>query len=147
VFLEFLRCCYHASKPVYPLLRMRQWTLDEQFTLPLAISQIICQHTPMSPNSICPRDENSTRSIHLMNRVVLVSTDPSWLTLTNDSYHAEVVHDIDFVDASSVCSFQLFNHCGRVMHHWGYGYTHLGSDFSELSVLSHSLLLWYVNEI
>jgi len=51
VFFESSRCCFQASRPVYPRLQMSQRALDERFTLPLAISQIISRHTPTSPNS------------------------------------------------------------------------------------------------
>ena len=93
VSFESSRCCLQASRPVYPLLGMWQWALDEWFTLPLAISQIFSWHTPTSHNSIGTRDDDSTRSIRSMKRVVLVFED-SWLNVTNDGYHAEVVHDI-----------------------------------------------------
>ena len=79
VFFESSRCCFQASRPVYPRLQMSQRALDERFTLPLAISQIISRHTPTSPNSISPRDDDSTRSIRLMKRVVLVFKDPHGL--------------------------------------------------------------------
>jgi len=79
VFVESSQCCFQASWPVYPRLRMWQQALDELFTLPLAISQMISRHTPTSPNSISPRDDDSTRSIRLMKRVVLVFKDPHGL--------------------------------------------------------------------
>ena len=76
VFFGLPRCCFQASRPVYPRLRMWQSALDERFTLPLEISQIISQHTLTSPNSISPRDDDSIHSIHLMKSVVLVFKDP-----------------------------------------------------------------------
>jgi len=75
VFFESSRCCLQASQPVYPLLRMWHQALDEWFTLPLAISHIISQHTPRLPNSISPHDDDSTHSIRLMKHVVLVFKD------------------------------------------------------------------------
>jgi len=59
-----------------------------------------------------------------MMRVVLVLIDPSWLNVTNDTYHAEVVHDIQFVDARLFSSLQ-FNRLGSVRHHHDYDLTHL----------------------
>ena len=76
VFFELSQCCLQASRPVYPLLWMSQWALEEWFTLPLAISQIISSHTPISPDLICPCDDDSTRSIHSMKGVVHVVQDP-----------------------------------------------------------------------
>jgi len=70
---------FQTSRPVYPRLRMSQRTLDERFTLPLALSKSISQRTPTSHNSISPRDDDSTRSIRLMKRVVLVFKDPHGL--------------------------------------------------------------------
>jgi len=48
----------------------------------------------MSPNLMCPHDDDSTRSVCLMKRVVLTFQDPLWLNLSNDSYHTEVLHNI-----------------------------------------------------
>jgi len=79
VFFESSRCCFQVSWPVCPRLRMWQRALDEWFTLPLAIWLIISRQTPTSPNSISPCDDGSTRSIHLMKRVVLVFQDPHGL--------------------------------------------------------------------
>jgi len=75
VIIESTRCCFQMWRPVYPLLRMWQLALDKRLTLPPVLSQIVSWHTPTSPNSICPRDDDSTRSIHLMKRVVLVFKD------------------------------------------------------------------------
>ena len=79
VFFELLQCCFQVSQPVYPLLRMWQRALDERFTLPLAISQIISRHTTTLPNLICPHNDDSTCSICLMKHVVLVFKDPHGL--------------------------------------------------------------------
>jgi len=79
MFFESSQCCFQVSQPVYPLLRMWQRALDEMFTLHVAISQIISQHTPTSPNSIRPRYNHSTSSIHSMKRVVVVFNDPHGL--------------------------------------------------------------------
>jgi len=54
-----------------PTLQMWQWALDELFTLALAVLQIISPHTSMLPYLICPHNDDSTPSIHLMMRVVL----------------------------------------------------------------------------
>jgi len=75
VFFESSRCCFQASRPVYPLLRMWQRALDERFRLLLSISQIIPRHTPTSPDLISPRDDDSTHSIRSMKPVVLVFKD------------------------------------------------------------------------
>jgi len=79
VFFESSRGWFQASQPVYTLLQMWQWALDERFTLPLAISQIGSRLTPMSPNWIYPRDDDRTRSICSIKRVVLVFKDPHGL--------------------------------------------------------------------
>jgi len=50
LFFESSWCCFQASQTVYPLLQMWQRALDEQFTLPLAISQIISRYTSTLPN-------------------------------------------------------------------------------------------------
>jgi hypothetical protein len=76
VFFESSPCCFQASRPVYPRLRMWERALDERFTLPFAISKVISRHTPTSPNLISPRDDDNTHSIRLMKRVVLVFKDP-----------------------------------------------------------------------
>jgi len=55
---------------------MWQRALNEWFTLLLAISHIISRHTPTLASMICPCDDDSTRSVHLMKRVVLVLNDP-----------------------------------------------------------------------
>jgi len=95
VFFEVSQCCFQASWRVYPLLRMWQRALDQLFPRPLVISQIISWHTPTLPNSICPHNDDSTRSIHSMMRVVLVFKDPhgsiwpmivamqNWFTIVN----------------------------------------------------------------
>jgi len=75
VFFKLSQCCFKVSQPVYPLLRMWQQALDEWFTLPLAISQIIFWYTPISPNLICRHNDDSTSSIHLMKCVVLIFKD------------------------------------------------------------------------
>jgi len=75
-----------------------------------------------------------------MKHVVLVLGDPSWHNLTNDSYHPEVVYDIEFVDTRSFSSLQLFNLRGRVMHHHDYDFMHSRSGFSKQSVPLHLLL-------
>jgi len=36
--------------------------------------------------------------------------------MANDSYHAEVVYNIKFVNTRLFSSWQLFNNCGRVIH-------------------------------
>ena len=86
VLFESSRYWFQASQPVYSLLRMWQWTLDKRFRLPLAMTQIISRHTPTSPNSICPRDDDSTPSIHLMKCVVIAFKDPHgliwWIIVT-----------------------------------------------------------------
>jgi hypothetical protein len=79
VYFEPLGCSFQASWPRYPRLRMWQRALDERLTLPLAMSQIISRHTPSSLNSTSPRHDDSTRSIRLMNRVVLIFKDPHGL--------------------------------------------------------------------
>jgi len=79
VFFESSLWCFQVSWAVYPLLQMCQQVLDERLMLPLPISPIISQHTPTSSNSICPCDDDSTRSIHSMKCVVLVFTDPHGL--------------------------------------------------------------------
>ena len=79
VWFGSLQCCLQASRPVYPLLWMWQWALDEWFTLCLAVSPIISQHTPMLPNSICPHADDGTHSLCFMQRVVLVLKDPHGL--------------------------------------------------------------------
>jgi len=76
MFFESLQSCFQAAQPVYPLLRVRQEALDEQFTLSLLISQIISRQTLTSPNSICPRNDDSTRSIRVMKHVVRVMKEP-----------------------------------------------------------------------
>jgi len=76
VLFELSRCCFQVSRSFNPLLRMWQRALDEQFTLPAAISQIISQCTPTSPNSICDRYTNCTGSVRLMKCVLLVFKDP-----------------------------------------------------------------------
>jgi len=99
VFFESSQWAFQVSRPVYPLLRMWQQALDEQFTLPLAIIEIIAQDPPTSPNSICPRNDDSNRSIRLINHVVLVFKDlhgliwpiivimQRWFTLLNLLIH------------------------------------------------------------
>jgi len=79
VFIESSRGCVQASWPVYPRSRMWQSALHKQFTLPLAISQIISPHTPTLPNSISPRDNDSTGSIRLMKHLVLLFKNPHGL--------------------------------------------------------------------
>jgi len=64
-----------TSRPVYPRLQMWQCPLDEPFTLCLARSQINSRHTPMLPNLITPRNDDSTCSIRSMKHVVLVFKD------------------------------------------------------------------------
>jgi len=75
-FFTWSQCSIHVSWPVHPLWRMWQWALDKWFTLPLTISQIISQHTPLSLDSICPRNDDGTHSVRLMKHVVLVFQDP-----------------------------------------------------------------------
>jgi len=75
VLFESSRWCCQTSWLVYPLLWRWPRALDKQFTFPWAISQIIAQHTPTSPNSICPRDDDCTPSIHLLKHVGLVFKD------------------------------------------------------------------------
>jgi len=58
---------------------MSQQALDERFMLPLAMSQIISQHTATFPNSISAPDNDRTRSIHSMKGVVLGFKDPHGL--------------------------------------------------------------------
>jgi len=55
---------------------MEQQALDERFTLPVVLSQIICWHTPRSANAICPRDDESTHSIRSIKHVIIIITDP-----------------------------------------------------------------------
>jgi len=76
VFFESSRSCFHAVQRVKPLLQMWQWAHDEQFTLPVAISQLISRHTPTLPNSFYTCDDDSTGSTRLMKCVVLVFNDP-----------------------------------------------------------------------
>jgi len=139
VFFESSRCCFQASRPVYQPLRMWQRALDERFTLPFALSQTISWHTPTSPNSISPRDDDSTRSIHLVKHVVFVFKDPHgliWPTIvTMQKWFTRfnlLIRDHQ----------QLAVRRGRVMHRRDYDFTRLRSDFSEPSVLLHILLLW-----
>jgi len=145
-FFHLSRCCFPDSRPVWPLLQTWQQALDEWFTLPLTILQIIYRNTPMLPNWIRPSDDDCTRSIWLMKHLVLIVKVPSWLNLTNDCYHAEVVHDISFVHTRSFSSLQLFNSQGRVMHHRNCDFMPFRSDFSKTSVSLHLLLLWYIDE-
>ena len=79
VCFESSWCCFQVSRLVYPMLGMWPRALDERFTLPLAISQIISRHTPTSPNSISPHDDDSTHCIHLPTRLVVVFKDPHGL--------------------------------------------------------------------
>jgi len=79
VFFQLSWCCFQALWPGYQLMQLWQRAIDERFTLPLAISQIISRHTAMSLSLICPRDYDSTRSIHIMKHVVLVLKDPDGL--------------------------------------------------------------------
>jgi len=79
VFFESSRCSFQSRQPVYQLLRMWQWALDEWFTLPFEITRMVSWHTPTSPNLISLRDDDSSRSISLMKRVVLLLKDPPGL--------------------------------------------------------------------
>jgi len=79
VCFEWSWCCFHVSRLVNPMLRMWPRALDEQFTLRLAISQIISLHTPTSANSISTHDDNSSRCIHSTMRSVFVFKDPHGL--------------------------------------------------------------------
>ena len=54
-------------------------SIDEWFSLRSPISQIMYEQTPTSPNSISPRDDNSTHFIHLMKLVVLDFKNPHGL--------------------------------------------------------------------
>jgi len=81
VFIESSQCGFQAQRPVYPLLRMWQRALGEWSILSFDISQIISQHTPTLPYSICPRDDESTCTIRLMKHVVLVFKDPQGVIL------------------------------------------------------------------
>jgi len=145
VFFELSLCFFPLSWPVYPLVLMWLRALDEWFTIHLAISQIISSHTPTLPNSIDPRDDDSTHSVRVVKPVVCEFDDSSWLNLTNDSYHAEVVHDITIVDERWFSSVQ-FNSHGRVRRHRHYDFTHFRSDFSKPSIPLNVLLLRYINE-
>jgi len=108
--------------------------------------KIIAHHTLMVPNSICLCKDDRTRSVFLMLYVVLVFKDPSWLNLTNDSYHADVVHNMEFVDTILFSTLQLFNPHGMVMHHCDCDSSHLRSDFSKPPLVLHLLPLWYIDE-
>jgi len=145
IFFELSWCWFQVSWPVFSLLQMWQCTLDEQFTLPFAILQIIPRHTSRLPKLICPPNDDSTCSVPLLKSVALVLQDHSLHNLTNDCYHAEVVHDSEFVDTRGLSSLQFHCH-GRVRSHHNYHLMHLRSDFSKPSVPSHLLLLWYINK-
>jgi hypothetical protein len=76
VEFELSQCWFQGTRPVHPLLRIWQQALEERFTIPLAVSQIISWHTPAAPNLIYPCDHDTTCSIHLMTCEVLECTDP-----------------------------------------------------------------------
>ena len=81
MFFELLRCCFRASWLLYQPLQMWHRAIDEQFTVPLAISRIVSQHTPISADLISPHNDDCTRSVCKMKFVVLVFKDPhcfSW---------------------------------------------------------------------
>jgi len=120
VFLELPWYRFQGSRPEYPPLDMWQSALDEKFTLTLAILQSPSQHSTRPPNSICPRDDDSTSSIYVRKYAVIVDTR-SFSTLQ-------------------------FNTCGRVMHHHDYDFMCSRLDFSKTSVLSLLLQLWYIDE-
>jgi len=144
VLFQSSRCCFQASQPVYPLLRMWQWRLDERFTLRLATLQIISRQTPTLPYLISPRDDDSTRSIHLKMRVVLAFKDPhgliwpmivtrqKWFTIFN-----LLIQDPLYL------AVQLSR---EGLHHRDYYFVHLRSHFSKPSVLLHLILLWWIDE-
>jgi len=69
-----------------------------------------------------------------------------WLSLTNDSYHVEGVHNIWFVETRSFSCLELFTRRVRVKHHRDYDVSHLRSDFSKRSLLLYLLLLWYIDK-
>jgi len=115
VFFESLRCCFQTSEPAYPPLWMWQHALDEQFAIPLAISQIICWHNPTSPNSICYRNYDSTRSIRFMHCVGVVFKDPDGViwTMIMTLQKWFTIFDLLIQDHTTL----QFNRRGRVMHH------------------------------
>jgi len=80
VFVGLLQWYYQVSPIGYPLLRLRQWALEQWFTFPLGLSTILSLHTTTSPNLICPGYDDSTRSVRLMKYVVVVFKDPhGWI--------------------------------------------------------------------
>jgi len=79
LFFELLRYWFEASWPGHQLLPMWEWSLDEQFTILLPISQFISLHTCCSPNLIPFCIDNSTDSIHFIKPVVYVFKDPHGL--------------------------------------------------------------------
>jgi len=117
VFIELSQSCVEASPPVFPPLQMWQWALDQQLMLPLPIPEFISRHTLRSPWLIWLCSVHGTRSICILKHVVHIFEGPSWLSLTKDSLHAEVVHFVWLVDIKSFSSQHLFNHRGKVVHH------------------------------
>jgi len=79
LFFELSRCCVQVSQPMYPLLGMWQWPLDERITLALTISQVISWETLASPNSMCLGNDDSTPSVTSMKRLVYIFKDPHCL--------------------------------------------------------------------
>jgi hypothetical protein len=143
VFFESSRCCFHASRPVYPRLWVWQWALDERFIIPLAISHLNSQHTPRLPNSISSRNDDSTHSLRLMKHVVLDFKDPHGLirTMIVTMQKWFTIFNLLILDREWLAIRRR-----RVMHRRDYDFTRLRTDFSKPSVLLHWLLLWYVDK-
>jgi len=62
----------------------------------------------MSLNVICPQGNDITHFTPLMNCVILGFKDHPLSNLTNDSYHAEVVQDIECADTRLFSTLQMF---------------------------------------
>jgi len=82
VFFESSAWSIQASRPVYPQLWMWHWAIDELFTLPSAISQILPRQISTLPNLISQGNNDSTCSIYLMKHVVLAFKYPQGLIWT-----------------------------------------------------------------
>jgi len=81
-----------------------------------------------------------------MKHVVIDFKDFPWLNLNNNSYHAESIHDISFVDTCFLCSLHSIHCPARVMSCHNCDFTWLCSTLSKSSVSLHVLLSWYIPE-